>query len=218
MPLALKDKNTPALASIWLVNAAVYFAVVYGGLDLNLLAETWQTLAGTPAILGPTGVMIVLVGVLNALVGTTTKNRLVFCRWNDALPGCRAFTEHMHTDPRIDVKPLSRYGRPFPTEPAEQNALWYRWYREFAHQDGVRHAHRTYLLARDWTAFAALVLALGGPMAVWQAVVGRAAWWYIAGLLLQYVLVSKAARNSGVRFVQTVLAQCCPTNGGSGWV
>lgn len=43
-------------------------------------------------------------------------------------------------------------------------------------------------------------------MALLRAERLQPALWYLSALLFQYLLVSSAARNSGIRLVQTVLA------------
>lgn len=206
MPITLKDRNAPALVTVWLGNVLAYVLVSYTSFEVRSLAEVWQTLSEVRTDLLPLSVLVLLVGVLSEVVSTATKTKLVFWRWRHALPGCRAFTEHMGADPRIDQDALLRYQSPLPTDPAAQNALWYRWYQELRDDDRVRQIHRTYLLSRDWTSAAALILVVAGPMALLQGDRARQAVWYVVALLFQYLLASSAGRNSGVRLVQTVLA------------
>lgn len=101
----LKDQNRWQL---WLIIAAN--AVVFYG------ASQWETfevsgikaaLAGAANLL-PVGLAIVVTTVANGLLSSPMKDRLVFLRWNQALPGHRAFSEHAKADPRIDFARLQR--------------------------------------------------------------------------------------------------------------
>lgn len=206
MRITLKDRNLPALAAIWLANVLAYVLVVYADFDVNSLTGMLRTLREAWADWLPLGGLLLLVGVLGEVVNTETKTRLVFWRWRHALPGCRAFSEHMYTDPRIDQDALLEHQSPLPTDPARQNALWYHWYQELRDDDRVRQIHRTYLLSRDWTSAAALILIVAGSMALLLGSRPQQVAWYVPALLFQYLLASSAGRNSGVRLVQTVLA------------
>ena len=206
MRITLKDSNAPALVAVWLANVLAYALVVYARFDVTNLAEMLRKLREAWADWLPFSALLLLVGVFGELVNAETKTRLVFWRWRHALPGCRAFSRHMYTDPRIDQDALLEHQSPLPTDPARQNALWYQWYGELRDDDRVRQIHRTYLLSRDWTSAAALILIVAGPMALLQGGWLQQVAWYVAALLLQYLLASSAARNSGVRLVQTVLA------------
>jgi hypothetical protein len=145
--------------------------------------------------------------VLNAVLGDLWKARLVFWRWKNPLPGCRAFSVTMVTDPRIDAARLRSRLSTVPSEPKDQNAAWYRLYKAHADKVTILEAHRVYLLTRDMAALAALFalsLALGAFM---SAAGWKLALLYSAFLLAQYLIVATSARNYGNRFVANVLAE-----------
>ena len=136
----------------------------------------------------------------------------MFWKWSHPLPGSRAFTKYVNTDPRINTDALKRYHDPLPIAPDEQNALWFKWYREFQMEPSIKQVHREYLFARDYAGIS-LLLVLGlGTLAFRQMESVTLATTYVAILLVQYLLVCRASRTHGVRFVTSVLA--CKASGG----
>ena len=202
MEKSLKEQNRRPLAFALLGNAVVYIAVLGGDWTLADLTTELARLQGT--VLAP--ILTALAGVVNAQIGATNKARLVFWRWSHPLPGSRAFTEHMHTDPRIDVPALGQYQDPLPTEPDMQNALWYRWYREVEEDPRIRQVHGEYLFSRDYAGISVLLACSLGPLSFWQLETAAFAAVYSTVLVAQYILVRRAAYNHGVRFVTSVLA------------
>lgn len=134
------------------------------------------------------------------------KSSLVFWRVNDALPGCRAFTRYAPRDQRIDMVALKKNVGAFPTEPAEQNAKWYKLYKQVSTDPTVRDAHRNFLLYRDMAALSLPLIVLVPAALSFAGVASPALWSAAALFLVQYVLTALSARWSGVRFVCNVLA------------
>ncbi len=201
----LKDQNRWQL---WLIIAAN--AVVFYG------ACQWETfqMSGLKAALAsaanllPVGLAIVVTTVANGLLSSSMKDRLVFLRWREALPGHRAFAFHAKEDPRIDFTRLQRAcGNKIPTEPKDQNSLWYRFYLELHDVPSVQQVHRDFLLLRDYTGLALLFLIGLGIAAAFLVAPWKACGVYLGILLLQLIVVRHAAATYGVRFVCTVLAQ-----------
>lgn len=203
MKLSLKSQNQPLLISILLLNAAVlYGLLVQRSFDAEKVFESvlrWQSVLAA-------GFLSVLCIVLTELIGPETKAKLVYWRWRNALPGCQAFTKYGPQDPRVDMaKVLLRVGN-LPTDPDEQNRKWYALYKTVRDESGVSDAHKAFLLLRDYT-FLAWLFLLCFPALAWRE---RAPLelllYYFAGLILQLVLVNRAAAVSGRRLVTTVLA------------
>jgi hypothetical protein len=143
---------------------------------------------------------------LSYFVPQNYKHRLVFWRWEDPLPGSRAFTLYAPQDDRIDIEALRKNVGPFPTTPREQNALWYRLYKEVITDVTVVESHQNFLLFRD-IASMSLVVSVLTPAGVFAAQVSTPVIWTIViFFILQYVLFVLPARNCGVRMVQNVLA------------
>src|SRR5271166_850252 len=94
----------------------------------------------------------------------------------------------------------------WPVEPRQQNATWYRLYKSVEREPAVMDAHRLFLLTRDYTAIAFLMLVVASPLALWLLPSALTTAAYTGLLLLQYLLARKAASTYGVRFVTSVLA------------
>jgi hypothetical protein len=155
----------------------------------------------------PVGLAFIVTSVANGLLNASWKARLVFLRWQHALPGHRAFGKYALADPRIDVDQLKRLlGNGWPEGPEAENRAWYRIFKEVEAAPEVQHTHREYLIMRDYTGLSALfVIGLGA------AAIGLVHSWRITAvcclvLVLQFLVVRHAAATYGERFVCTVLA------------
>ena len=156
----------------------------------------------------PIAFALIVATVLNGVLSAEAKARLVFLRWHNALPGCRAFSKYAGADPRIDPVALSKIrGSPFPTDPMDQNRAWYRLYKTVDKDPAVVQVHRDFLLLRDYTGFSVLFVAFYGAAGLYAIPSTKIGLLYLVFLILQYVVVRQAASNYGIRFVTTVLAQ-----------
>lgn len=192
--------------SLWLAIAAntlVLGAILQGGPTLSDLPG----LIGRSSVLLPVGFACLTTTLVNGLLKSKTKARLVFLRWHHPLPGCRAFSRHAQSDPRIDLDQLRRtVGGKFPEMPDAQNAAWCRLLDAVENEPKVLHSHRDFLLMRDLTGVAAIALVVFGGIALAFAPTWKVAGFYGLGLAAQYLLVRQAASNYGSRFVCTVMA------------
>jgi heme A synthase len=200
---SLKDQNNASLVTILIANIAIFAVALKTD---QLLAADYQEILKQWQALIPAGVGAVLIGVINGLLNTQAKARLVFWRWHDPLPGSRAFSEYVHLDPRIDVAALKLKVGPFATKPNEQNALWYKLYKSVENDPRVLHVHRLFLLTRDYAGIAFMLLIVFGGIGIVEMQTYKTELLYAAALLAQFVASAVAARNYGVRFVNTVLA------------
>lgn len=181
----------------------------------DVLALVWITTGAFPvAALTPEGAERLLVSTLAPLVVLLLVNVLphdvkailVYWKPRGVLPGCEAFTRHGPRDPRVDMAALACNAGPFPSAPTEQNAAWYRLYKQVASEPEVSDAHRASLLYRDMAVLSLLFL-LAGSVALWLISAPAGAIVRLAALLtLQYLIAALSARWSGVRFVCNVLA------------
>lgn len=200
---SLKDRNRWPLLFALMGNIAVFYVVS----KTNTL-----TLDGVADLIGgwrtwiPAGFAFLFTSVANELVGSDAKARLVFWRWNNPLPGSRAFTHYAKRDPRVDLRRLKDKFGPLPSKPNEQNALWYRLYKSVEHHDAVIQVHRNYLFTRDYATAALLLCTTLGVAGLWTIASRRVSFLYLGLLTLQYLVVRIAAKNHGIRFVTTVLA------------
>lgn len=201
----LKEQNRRQLWLIIAANAVVFYgACQWSTFELSGIKAA---LAGAANLL-PVGLAVVVTTIANGLLNSATKQRLVFLRWSDVLPGHRAFSVHAKADARIDFTRLQRAcGNKEPSDPKEQNSLWYRFYLEVQDAPAVLQVHRDYLLLRDYTGLAALFLIGFGIAALFLVAPWKAFGVYLGILLFQLIVVRHAAATYGVRFVCTVLAQ-----------
>lgn len=147
-----------------------------------------------------------LILVLNGVLSDMAKARLVFWKWENPLPGCRAFSLSIFKDPRIDVERLTaKIGR-LPIEANEQNVTWYRLYMAHSNEQMVLESHRSYLLTRDMTALAALLGVSFSVASFLSHVDWKLAGLYSLLLVAQYATVAISAQNYGHRFVANVLS------------
>lgn len=201
MSISLKDLNRPLLILVVVANVAAYFLVSAGDFSVTAIKSALLDIEGY----APATLIAVVVGVLNAQLDPILKARIVFWRWRHPLPGCFAFTKYVASDPRIDSQALNQIDGSLPTDPEDQNRLWFKWYREFQNEPSVLQVHREFLFTRDWASLLVLMAVGLVPLGYWQ--MGVAGGSIFAGLILiQYILVMIAARNHGVRFVTNVLA------------
>lgn len=202
----LKNKNARFLWLFIGVNLSAFLSVSIGTqLTGSLIEHFWQRVSardGLAAICMPLAAV-----VLNGLLGDLAKARLVFWRWQNPLPGCRAFSELMGTDPRIDAAALRAKHGELPHEPKAQNTLWYQLYKKHTESVTVIEAHRAYLLTRDMTAVSAVFVVLFSMGVLIASVGWKMAALYSAVLIAQYLILSTSARNYGRRFVLNVLTE-----------
>ena len=145
--------------------------------------------------------------ILDGIVTSDFKAVLVYWKWRNPLPAHEAFTVHGRKDSRVDIKALEEEHGPLPTDPAEQNQLWYKLSKATANRASVDEAHYAWSLGRDLTNLSfALLIASAGLAGALQ--VGGWGWIVLVsaqGLL--YIVLSQVAANKGIRFVTTVLAE-----------
>ena len=114
---------------------------------------------------------------------------------------------HGRKDSRVDMQALEEEHGPLPTDPAEQNQLWYKLSKTTANRASVYEAHYAWLLARDLTSLSFALLIVSAALACGLRVGG---WEWIVLVSIQgslYVVLSQVAANKGIRFVTTVLAE-----------
>ncbi|MDQ3802141.1 MAG: hypothetical protein M3384_22165 [Acidobacteriota bacterium] len=203
MAETLKDENKLKLFFIMAFNLLFYYAVVKND---AIRGGDWATLARGAADILPAGAGLILSGIINALLSSDTKARIIFTRWKDPLPGCRAFSKYGPKDHRVNMQNLESKHGPLPNDPREQNVVWYRLYRTLQNEAEIKSIHRLFLFARDYACIALLMLIILGTVGFFQIPSIKTAWFYFAILLIQFLIALIAARNLGVRFVTTVLA------------
>jgi hypothetical protein len=202
---SLKDNNRLYVSLFVVTNALVLYVVA----QTNTIAFSgFKPLLTEATNILPVGFAFIVATVANGLLSADTKARLVFLRWNHALPGHRSFSKYAVSDPRIDIAKLKKAcGKEFPDDPVEQNRTWYRFYKTVENNPAVAQVHRDFLLMRDYTGLAALFVVVFGATALIVVPSWRVALAYCLLLAAQFMLTRQAAATYGARFVTTVLAQ-----------
>lgn len=211
--LSLKTKNAPIVFVFVVWCFTVYYIFQSNPLEFwdkfPVVFKTFNAKDGVIAVLAP-----ILTLVLNGLIASDMKAKLVFLRINNALPGHRVFSELVHRDNRVNIKSLSDKLGGFPTDPVEQNNKWYSIYKKYGNSIIVKQSHGAFLLSRDLCSISFLfaligsivLLALGGPL--------RWVTCYFAIMLVHYGVLAIVAQNHGNRFTCNVLAEY--SNDGAG--
>ena len=102
--MSLKTKNVPLLTGFVLLNLFVFF-IVNG--------YFWNELISLPILLDSHGPLMAIalhlvVLVLSYFLPESMKNKIVYWRLKNSLPGTRAFSELAPKDPRIDLVGLEK--------------------------------------------------------------------------------------------------------------
>ena len=93
-----------------------------------------------------------------------------------------------------------------PTDPDEQNRVWYRLYRQHKDEAPINDAHGSYLLARELACLSIAFLLALPTLALALGVSFKVALPYAGILLILYALVAYSGSYYGRRFVANVLA------------
>jgi len=202
MDKTLKQKNKPLLVATVLVNVFFYFVVYKFGFDVNQILEYSRKIENFL----PLTIITIFVGILNSQTSHINKARIVFWKYKAPLAGCRAFSEYIAIDDRINKVVLESIQAPLPTDPRQQNELWYAWYREVQNEPSIKQSHQEYLFTRDYSTISFILLFCFTLLAIVQFDSLIKVLFFSGCLLLQYLFVRNAAKNHGIRFVCNVLA------------
>lgn len=200
------ERSLKSLNMKWLVLLAVadVLAVLFF-VAPELANGASLTQAGIGRVMTATVMPVFVLLVVNVLPHTM-KSALVYWKPLGVLPGTEAFTKHGPADGRIDMAALKKNVGALPSDPAEQNAKWYRLYKLVGNEPEVVEAHKLFLMYRD---MAVISLALVVMVPVALLVVGSVSlspWLAASVFIFQYLMTALSARWSGIRFVCNVLA------------
>lgn len=153
-----------------------------------------------------TALLPIPVLILSSLISADHKAVLVFWRFKHPLPGSRAFSVHAPADHRIDLAKLKKNVGEFPVNERDQNSKWYGLYKQIDSDPSVMDSHKNYLLFRDIAAMSLLLVPVLPVVMYFSGIdmprILICATWFLG----QYLVTSFAARTTGIRFVQNVLA------------
>ncbi len=203
---SLKEQNTwiIVLFFMWCLTVYAMFAIMPAD-PWGKLQSTFKELNAKDGIIAALSPILAL--LLTGLISSDNKARLVFWRYNHALPGHRAFSQLIRKDPRIDINALKQKMGSLPKGPKEQNSQWYSIYKRYSEAPTVGHAHKQFLLSRDLCSISFLFTIVGpwGLLLSWHGIYQAA--FYSAVMAVHYLLFMIVARNNGNRFVCNALAE-----------
>jgi hypothetical protein len=132
---SLKYNNSLYISLFVMMNAIVLYTVA----QTNTIAFSgFKALLTEATNILPVGFAFIVATVANGLLSADMKARLVFLRWNHALPGHRAFSNYAVSDPRVHIAKLKKAcGKEFPDDPVEQNRTWFRFYKTVENNHAV---------------------------------------------------------------------------------
>lgn len=198
MAKSLKEQNTGRLIAVCAGNVAIV-ALIFFGSEIDF--EKWQSFLPVPLTAG-------LLAVLNGLLGPNAKARLVFWRWNNPLPGSRAFSVLAKRDDRIDLDGILEVeDEDLLNSPEKQNYVWFnRYYKPIKNDPSVISNHRDYLFTRDYASLSFLFLVTTLLFGYAYSENSNTVICCAIFMLCQYLIVRWVAVGYGERFVTTVLA------------
>lgn len=193
-------------ATLWvfaLINVAIFWSVVVIR-DISNVSAVFSAISARDATFAVIGPIIIL--MLGGLISATNKARAIYWRYTYPLPGCFAFTRYLASEHRADSKMLSEKWGELPSDPGEQNQLWYKMYRNVEEDVRIHETHRDSLFSRDLTGYAVIFLIVFGLSALFTTLSWPFTGIYIGFLIVQYTILMVAARIYGTRLVCNVLA------------
>lgn len=205
----MKNNGKRSLKSLnmkWLVLLAVCdVLVVLFFVAPEVVSGASLTQIGIGRVLTTTVMPVVVLLIVNVLPHDV-KSALVYWKPLGVLPGSEAFTKYGPADPRIDMGALKKNVGTLPDRQTEQNAKWYKLYKQVGNEPEVAEAHKLFLMYRDMAVMSLALVALS-PAALLIVRAASPAPWLAAGLFtIQYLVTALSARWSGIRFVCNVLA------------
>lgn len=207
--MAATERSLMSLTMKWLASLVLLDAALLVAFVAPELAKPGGAGAAVVAKLTARALVPLIVLLLVNIIPSSAKFRLLYWKGNDGLPGAQAFSRHGPNDPRVDMAMLARNVGALPQSPSEQNATWYRLYRQVEGAPSVREAHRVSLMYRDMAALSA-VLGIIVPLVFWLVLGNvRAAGLSLTLFAVQYAVVAIGGRGAGTRFVCNVLAEHC---------
>ena len=198
----LKIRYKKHLIVFLIANVAVYAVMSVGGeiAEIQKAVDVLMSEKGLFIALSP-----IIILVINGLISADWKARLIFWKYTNPLPGSEAFSKHIDNDHRIHAGNLQKRWGALPSDPIEQNSLWYKMYRSVEEDVRVREAHYDWLFARDLAAFSIMFLLVFSAIGFMSISNKTAYIYYFLALVAQYLFVVIAAQTYGKRFVSNVL-------------
>lgn len=146
--------------------------------------------------------------VLEGLISSNAKAKIIFWRIKNPLPGTRAFSDIIKKDQRADVSSLKKlFPDGFPKDPSSQNAEWYKLYRKYSSTGTVFEAHRAFLLTRDLAAMTLILIPFSIIGHILLSVAKMKILLHALILSALFIINNVSSQNYGNRFVANVLVE-----------
>lgn len=193
----LKKYNTPlftfVILNVLLVGFDSYFALSMDKLNF----EKYIKLFSLPSII------ILSTMILNGVLSSNLKFKLVFLRMSNPLPASRLL-ETLSKDDRVSIEQITEKFGPIPTDPKQQNNYWYhKIYKPNQDSEKVRDIHKKFLMARDMTGICFMILIFS----IINILILSGTWSHVSIILIEFFIIRLVAANYGKRFVATVVAE-----------
>ena len=200
---AAKDQNAVRLFVVLAINLFIFIWIF---LDWEISFDNLRYF-----IYGPFAIAVT--AIINGMIGSETKAKIVFLRWKNPLPETRVFSELIANDKRIDKKRIDLEIKGVSSFSAEeQNILWFEYYSQSQTNPLVVSSERNYVYYRDYACML-ILFALAAFFALAASITG----FYfrdslnlicicLFAIAAQYVFVAPVAARSGKEFVTTVIA------------
>lgn len=200
---SLKESYRKGLWAFLIVNVVVFWLTKFASFDGDF-AQLLYRISNKESLYLLVGPVVVL--VFNGLVSADNKERLVFWKIDNPLPGSEAFSYHLEREPRANRSKIEAKWGELPSTPNEENSLWYDMLKDSEHEVSVTDSHGNFLFSRDLAAFAALIMAVLGMVVLLSGADVFVKLSYLLFVVVQYIVTATAARNYGIRLVRNVLA------------
>jgi len=199
---SLKEQNKPNLILFIAWNVIVLLVVLSSPIYLNDGEEIARKILSEDSLFMFFSPLLLI--VLNGILSSRLKVFMVFWRWKNGLPGCRAFSRYIHSDPRINTDSLCNKHGELLSDPVKQNNLWYSFLDKHKENIIVKDSHKAYLLTRDMTAISSVFM-LGIVVIILSGAEIQIKLLSSIYYVMQYLILMLVARNYGKRFTCNVL-------------
>lgn len=197
----LKGRNLSWLVATIILDVLILLVLAFNTATQDLTPTAIATVRTSLTVLLPIPVLI-----LSSLISADHKAILVFWRFKFPLPGSRAFSVYAPEDHRIDLAKLKKNIGEFAVDPRDQNAQWYRLYKQIDSDPSIVDSHKNYLLFRDIAAMSILLVPMLPVAMYFIGVDATSILISAAFFFFQYLVSALSARTTGIRFVKNVLA------------
>lgn len=149
-----------------------------------------------------TSIILLSMVILNGVLSSDFKHKLVFMKMNNPLPASR-LQKTLKNDQRVSIDQVSEKFGPIPDDSKQQNVYWYqKIYKPNQDSKNTRYSQK-FLMTRDMTAICIIILFFS----ILNTLFLSGTWLHILVILCEYFIVRLVAANYGKRFVTTVIAE-----------